>query len=136
MHKRAFNFSFTVGKNSAATPGLSSKRIVLHSGKIYVLSRRAASATFPTCTRAREERADLLAKEILEIADAPCKDASASVANRRQRGCVANDHVVSRRLRACATSTVRRRRPRLPRKGQECSCTKPCPGTPRSGQQH
>jgi len=25
--------------------------------------------------RAREERADLLAKEILEIADAPCKDA-------------------------------------------------------------
>jgi hypothetical protein len=31
--------------------------------------------TFPTCTRAREERADLLAKEILEIADAPCKDA-------------------------------------------------------------
>ena len=24
--------------------------------------------------RAREERADLLAKEILEIADAPCKD--------------------------------------------------------------
>ena len=36
---------------------------------------RDSAKTFPTCTRAREERADLLAKEILEIADAPCKDA-------------------------------------------------------------
>jgi hypothetical protein len=36
---------------------------------------RSADARRPTCTRAREERADLLAREILEIADAPCKDA-------------------------------------------------------------
>jgi terminase small subunit-like protein len=34
----------------------------------------AAFRQFPTCTRAREERADLLAKEILEIADAPRAD--------------------------------------------------------------
>jgi hypothetical protein len=34
--------------------------------------------------RAREERADLLAKEILEIADAPCKDA-VEVAHARNR---------------------------------------------------
>ncbi len=40
--------------------------------------------TFPTGTRAREERADLLAKEILEIADAPCKDA-VEVAHARNR---------------------------------------------------
>src|SRR5260370_31620335 len=30
--------------------------------------------TFLTCTRAREERGDVLAREILEIADAPCAD--------------------------------------------------------------
>lgn len=28
--------------------------------------------TFPTCTRAREERADLLFEELFEIADKPC----------------------------------------------------------------
>jgi len=34
-----------------------------------------AAAAWPLAARAREERGDLLAKEILEIADAPCENA-------------------------------------------------------------
>ena len=49
-----------------------------------IVSFGEVTRTFPTCTRAREERADLLAKEILEIADAPCKDA-VEVAHARNR---------------------------------------------------
>src|SRR5260370_22841836 len=66
---------------------------------------RLLNRTIAACTRAREERSDVLAREILEIADAPCADQVAVQRAQSHRhaqmvGCEARAEEIRRSCRA------------------------------------